>query len=107
MSKTITKRMLGIAKTFTLAAVAASTVALGAAPAVAAPLRGVSTGAVTTTTRTTSTQATSTQMTCSVAIEVAKAYIAAGDAMMATDNVSAGAAFYGRADGVLQAACPS
>lgn len=102
MSKTLPKKMLGIARAFTVATVAASTIGLSAAPSLALTLRSTST---TTRALPTATQSSSPTMSCGVAQQVAKAYIAAGDAMMATNNAGAAAGFYGKAEGVLEAAC--
>ena len=43
--------------------------------------------------------------TCEQALALARAYIAAGDVMFALGHTSAAAGYYGRAQGVIEAAC--
>lgn len=104
MKTMTTTKLLGMA--FTMAVVATSAIALTAASALAVPARGT---ALPTRGATVSKQQTSSTppMSCSVAIEVSKAYIAAGEAMLAVDEVAAASNFFGKAEGVVQAACGS
>lgn len=44
-------------------------------------------------------------MSCNTARALARAYIATGDVFYALGNYSAASAWYGRADGILMAAC--
>jgi hypothetical protein len=44
-------------------------------------------------------------MTCSVALSLSQAYIATGDIFYALGNYSLASRYYGRAQGVVEAAC--
>ena len=50
-------------------------------------------------------QPASAAMKCSTAMALASAYMATGDVLYALGQVSAAAAYYGRAGGLLQGAC--
>ena len=43
--------------------------------------------------------------TCAQALQLAKVYIAAGDVLYASGAYSAAAGYYGRAQGLIEAAC--
>jgi hypothetical protein len=47
----------------------------------------------------------SAAMACSTAMALASAYMATGDVFFALGHVSKAAAYYGRAQGLMQAAC--
>jgi hypothetical protein len=49
--------------------------------------------------------AASAAMSCSHAINLSRAYLATGDVFFALGHISLAASYYGRASGVVEAAC--
>ena len=84
MSNTITKKLFGAAKAFTVAALVASTIGVVAAPPASAARK---------------------RYTCEVALAVAQSYIVTGQVLASVGDTQGAMYWYGKHEGVLDACC--